>query len=662
MSTAQHPTEKIHTIQWRRLFSWLVLALVIGGLLWLGWHGWMAWRAAGKLRDDLGRLQALTESDKPRQGIGETLAVLPALCADMDDFADAAGPFLALTPYLGWLPEIGPTVQSAPHLVECAQHLLRAGETAAEAIGPALKGPDSGLSLSKLTALLAASRDNWPAVQQEIEASRRARERINTARLHPKVQALLTLLDKYLPLLEAGAEGARWAPDLLGAGTPRAYLLLVQNEDELRATGGFISGAARLTLQDGKVVELSFEDSYAVDDLRRPYPPPPQPLRDFMAAEQLLFRDSNWSPDFPTSAEVALTLYAMGKGLEADGVVALDQRAIAMMVGALGTLQVEGWPQPITGKNVLAAAREAWEPKAGITEEWWEHRKDFMAALFRAAMRRLEDEPEQVDWPALAQALWQALRERHLMIYVREAGPAEWLYAQGWDGALRDVPGDYLMVLDTNMGFNKVNAVVQQSLEYLVDLSHPEEPRAYLQVRHTHPMQGWQGVCRQEARYDATYEEMTRRCYWNYLRVLAPRGSELIEGLGHPIPAEALLRGQPYDGKITAYEEDGKQVFAALMLLAPGQTLDTRLVYRLPADILQAGRTDNSRAYSLTIQKQPGTEAVPLRVMMVLPAEAEITAVSPTPAVRGRNTLTFELTLRTDQTLRVEWREAGAEK
>ena len=646
----------------RRPLGWLVLAITAAGLLWLGWRGWMLWRAAGKLRDDLGRIQAVVRSDNPQQSIGEVLSALPALRADMDDLAGAAGPFLALAPYLGWLPEIGPTIQSAPYLLECARHLLRAGETAAEALGPALKGSDSGLSLSRLTALLAASRDSWPAVHQELEAGRRARERVDAGHLHPKVQALLALLDKYLPLLEVGAESARWAPDLLGTGRPRTYLLLVQNEDELRATGGFISGAARLTLQDGKVTALSFEDSYAVDDLSRPYPPPPQPLRDFMAAEQLLFRDSNWSPDFPTSAEVALALYAMGKGLEADGVIALDQRAITMVVGALGTLQIEGYPHPITGKNVLSAAREAWEPKAGITEEWWEHRKDFMAALFRAALRRLEDEPEEVDWPALAQALWQALRERHLMIYVREAGPAEWLHAQGWDGALQKPSGDFLMVLDTNMGFNKVNALVQQSVEYLVDLSHAEEPRAYLRVRHIHPLEGWQGVCRQEARYDAAYEQMTQRCYWNYLRVLAPRGSDLIEDLGHPIPAEALLQGKPYDGRIIPYEEDGKQVFATLLLLAPGQTLDTRLVYRLPADILQTGSTDNSRSYSLTVQKQPGTGAVPLRVIMVLPAEAKIMDVSPTPAARGKNTLTFELRLDTDQALHVEWRTAGAEK
>lgn len=659
MSTSQHPLPS-RCVEWRRFLGWLALALIAGGLLWLGWRGWRVWRAAQQLQDDLGRLQAAAGSDNLQQGMGDALSAVPALRADVDNLANAAGPFLALAPHLGWLPQIGPTVQSAPYLLECVQHLLRAAESAAEALGPALNGPDAGIPLPKMTAVLAASRDQWPAIQRELAAGRQAREHIDAARLHPRVQALLALLDRYLPLLEAGAEAAPWVPDLLGAGEARTYLLLVQNEDELRATGGFISGAARITVKNGRVVELSFEDSYAVDDLRRPYPPPPQPLRDFMAAEQLLFRDSNWSPDFPTSAEVAITLYAMGKGREADGVIALDQRAIEMLVGGLGTLQVEGYPHPITGKNVLAAAREAWEPKAGITEEWWEHRKDFMAALFRAALRRLEEEPAQVNWPALAQALWRAFRERHLMMYVREAGPREWLNARGWDGALREPAGDFLMVLDTNMGFNKVNAVVQQSLEYLVDLSHPGEPRAYLQVRHTHPLQGWQGVCRQEARYDETYERMTQRCYWNYLRVLVPRGSELIEGLGHPVPAEALLRGKPYDGEISIYEEDGKQVFAALMLLAPGQTLDTRLAYRLPADIIGSDTAAGRSVYALTVQKQPGTQAIPLRVMVVLPADAQILDTSPTPAARGRSTLTFEFRLDTDQSLRVEWRGAGA--
>lgn len=651
----ESPSRKI---VWRRHLGRLILILAAAGLLWLGWYAWLTWRCGERLRADLSRLEALASGNPAGQDLGEALAIVSALRADLDALAEASRPFLALAPHLGWLPELGPTVRAVPHLLECTQHLLRAGEMAVDALGPALDHPEEGLSPQRLAELLAETRDQWPLVQQALEAGRLARERVDAESLHPRLQGLLARLDHYLPLLEAGAKGAYWAPALLGIDEARTYLILVQNEDELRATGGFISGAALVKVQDGKVTELSFEDSYAVDDLRRPYPPPPQPLRDFMAVEQLLFRDSNWSPDFPTTAEVAMTLYAMGKGRQADGVIALDQRAIAMLIEGLGALQVEGYPHPVRGENVLEVAKEAWAPKAGITEEWWEHRKDFMAGLMRAALRRLEEDPDQVEWAKLAGALWQALQERHILVFVRDGGPAEWLQAQGWDGALQDTPGDFLMVLDTNMGFNKVNALVGQSLEYLVDLSYPEEPRAELRVRHTHPLQGWQEVCRQEARYDITYAQMTQRCYWNYLRVLAPRGSVLLEGRGHPVPAEALLSGKAFPGSFSASEEDGRQVFATLLLLAPGQTIETRLSYRLPADILEPG--DGRYVYSLTVRKQPGTEAVPIRVMVVLPADAKVLEVVPTPAAKGRSTLTFELRLITDQTLRVEWAVLGS--
>ncbi|MGQ9516630.1 MAG: DUF4012 domain-containing protein, partial [Anaerolineae bacterium] len=544
-------------------------------------------------------------------------------------------------------------------LLECAQHLLRAGEMAVDALRPASEHLEEGLSPQRLAGILAEARDRWPQVQRELEAGRLARERIDAESLHPRLQGLLARLDRYLPLLEAGVGGAYWAPALLGVGEARTYLVLVQNEDELRATGGFISGVALVKVQDGRVVELSFEDSYAVDDLRRPYPPPPQPLRDFMAVEQLLFRDSNWSPDFPTTAEVAMTLYAMGKGRQADGVIALDQRAIAMLMEGLGALQVAGYPRPVSGENVLEAAKEAWEPKAGITEEWWEHRKDFMAELLRAALRRLEEEPDQVDWATLAGAFWQALQERHIMVFVRDGGPAGWLNAMGWDGTLRETAGDFLMVVDTNMGFNKVNALVEQSLEYLVDLSDPQGPRAELRVRHVHPLKGWQGVCRQEARYDMTYLEMTQRCYWDYLRVLAPRGSVLLEGKGHPVPAEALLSGKAFPGSFSASEEDGRQVFATFLLLAPGQTMETSLSYRLPAVVIQAGETAGTLRYTLTVQKQPGTSAVPLRVFVILPMAAELRHTQPRPAAIGPHTLTYELTLTADQFLCVEWTVPG---
>ena len=124
-----------------------------------------------------------------------------------------------------------------------------------------------------------------PGYREQIARAQAARERIDTARLSPRIQSLLARYDEAYPLADKGLALLEVAPQLLGADQPRTYLILVQNEEELRATGGFISAAGRVTLDAGQIVSLIIEDSYAVDDFTTPYPDPPAPLRDYMGID-----------------------------------------------------------------------------------------------------------------------------------------------------------------------------------------------------------------------------------------------------------------------------------------------------------------------------------------------------------------------------------------
>ena len=102
-------------------------------------------------------------------------------------------------------------------------------------------------------------------------------------------------------MLRQGFSALTVAPQLLGMDRPRTYLVLALNEDELRPGGGFITGVGEIRVQAGKVITMTFRDSYAVDDFTQPYPDPPEPMRRYMGLDLLVLRDSNWSPDFPTA-------------------------------------------------------------------------------------------------------------------------------------------------------------------------------------------------------------------------------------------------------------------------------------------------------------------------------------------------------------------------
>ena len=92
---------------------------------------------------------------------------------------------------------------------------------------------------------------------------------------------------------------------------PRTYLVLVQNSHELRATGGFIAAVGRVSVDGGRLVDFDFQDSYALYSDRSTYPPAPQAMQQYMGIPLLVMRDANWSPDFPTTAQVARALYML---------------------------------------------------------------------------------------------------------------------------------------------------------------------------------------------------------------------------------------------------------------------------------------------------------------------------------------------------------------
>ncbi len=650
----------------RRLLVAICLVLLLAGTLWLASALYRVWQAGQAVKADLERLEAMVGGGAEDLDVEEAVALLHATRADLERLSAAARPFLRLAPYLGWLPRYGPDIQAGPALLEIALEVTRAGEIAVEPLVPLLErvqtggtGPDDRGLLEEVTAVAAQAQPEWEEALAHVEAARSARDRVDAGRLSPRVRGLVDRLDRYLPLFERGLKGGLVLPRLLGADGRRVYLILVQNEDELRATGGFISGVARVAVEGGELLEVEFEDSYAVDDLSQPYPEPPSPLREYMLIDLWLFRDSNWSPDFPTSARTAMTLYAVGRDVVADGVIALDQQAIQRLVDALGPLEVEGYPEPVTGENVIRAAREAWAPGEAPADDWWRHRKDFMAHLLEAVLRRVREEPERVDPARLARAVLQSLERKDLLVYLQDEQAADLLKELGWDGAMRSVSGDYLMVVDTNMGFNKVNALVEESLEYVVDLTDPARPRAVLTVRHRHPVAEGESPCRQEPRYDPTYEQMTRRCYWDYLRVYVPPNSTLLAATPHPVPGEAMMSGRPTSGEVTVESaETGHQVFATFFLLPPGQALETRFEYLLPTDVLRALGSGEVE-YTLTVQKQPGTRGVDLEVRLLLPQGADLATSDPSPASADGGEVRYALRLDTDRVLRVVLRGIG---
>jgi hypothetical protein len=408
-----------------------------------------------------------------------------------------------------------------------------------------------------------------------------------------------------LTIGEAGARLGPYLPWLLGMDAPRTYLMLIQNNHELRPTGGFIAAVGRITVDKGSIKDLDFVDSYKIYSSTSTYPPAPLPMQQYMDIPILVMRDANWSPDLPITAQVARALYAQDVGAQVDGVITIDLAAVRHLVGALGALEVPGADAPITGDNIEQQVINFWEKPVGSEQtatdgmnmDWWSQRKDFIPSIAKVALNRIKS--GNVNYPALLNAAQTALDDRSIQIWVNEPQVQKVLADARWDGGLHPIDGaDYVAVVDTNVGYNKVDKAVERSLTYSVTWPNgPTKPAlATLALDYTHPITREDPGCDPAPRYGKAYEDMVARCYFDYVRIYAPGGSKLISFDGVE-PQSITSR----DG------EHNTEEMAGYFVMPPNGKHQVLITYRLPAGI-------TPEKYQLLIQRQSGTKALPVTI------------------------------------------------
>ncbi|MCA9969692.1 MAG: DUF4012 domain-containing protein [Anaerolineales bacterium] len=656
------------TSRWlRRLFLLGLLLLVLG----LGLKAWRIAQAARSLLASQAEAEALLADGLLTADPAATRDLLHGIRQDVVTLRTETAVFLPLTPYLGWLPEIGPLVVAAPPLLEMADAGTAAAVSAYDGLAPALVTlQDPALAgQARIAALLQTLDAAAPRLAQaaaDFDRLVAARSRLGDTSAFPaQLQALLRQADPWLPVAQDGLRVAQVLPALMGLDGPRRYLILAQNENEVRPTGGFLAGAGLLTVANGTISDVSFLDANQVDawdagyqGLLKPYADPPEPLQTFMGLELFLFRDANFWPDFPTSAGMAMDLYSYGQDAPPlDGAIAIDQQFLRLLVQVVGAVEIPEEAVTITAANVISAMQAAWGRDDDQTRsEWIFDRKSFLGYFASAILSQLLDNFASIDPLYLVDTMIQAIDERHLQLTMRDPAVEAALDAAGWNGRLHNRPNqDVLMVVDTNVGYNKVNLYVERQTAYRVDLGSGQAETA-VTYRHTGADPG--EPCFQGTPYtaDVTYLGRAETCYWNYLRIYTPAGSSLQDATRHVLPGDTLFLGETIDRPAQTLTDDptGLTVFANQFLLPWAQTLTSQYRYALPP-VTQPG-ADGAQVYRLTVYKQAGTAPEPLQVAVQLPPGAQFVSAAPAPTTAADGLLQFALTLDGNLLLEVVYR------
>ena len=487
---------------------------------------------------------------------------------------------------------------------------------------------DSGIELTNLIDDILSDKALIAQAKYYSEEIERQHARIEISALPFRFQDDFQMLEPFIPAIISSGKIFPLLPDLAGMNAPAEYLLLALNHDELRGGGGFITAMGTATLNSLVDIDFEMQDSYQIDDLSKSYPLPPQPLQDFMLAGIWVPRDGNWSADFPTSAQTVQSLYELSTAQKTNGVIAFDQQTVQKFLEVMGPINMdpsqELW---VNSDNVLEYMYASWG-QASDSENWWANRKDFVGILGKAMLQSLINTRDYKKIIALAKVSHELLQSGHLMLYFNEPAIQSILAELDLDAAVQYQGGDFLYWVDSNIGFNKVDAVIIRKLTYEVDLTDLDNPTAHLTMDYEHPLEAVI-PCVHEATYgkEIAYTNMFQRCYWDYWRLYTAPSTKLLNANVQAVPGELLLSGNDWLGQVDLESDlPGLGMVAGLQVVPTNTVRKLELDFDLDPEILtyQSGII----GYELNLQKQLGLIGLPIDILLKIPNNYEFLNIS----------------------------------
>ncbi len=389
---------------------------------------------------------------------------------------------------------------------------------------------------------------------------------------------------------------------LLGVDGTRVYLVLFQNDKELRPTGGFMTAYSIMDVEDARFEPVSSNDIYNLDAQYNPHEPAPDPIVEYIKGPYIIdqsirLRDMNWSPDFKESMEgFAEEIEDLGID-EIDGIIAVDTQLLVYLLDAIGPIGVPGFgnfsteiipecncPQVIYELESFADIEGpiVWDPVSGeivYSPPNTDNRKKIIGPLMNSIMANALGQPKE-KLPELFEAAFKSVIEKHVLFYLLDEDAQAAVEAFGVAGRMDEFAGDYLHINDANLGGRKSNLYVTQEVEQDIEIAGDGTVTKTVTITYKNP-----------EKHDGWLNSVLP----NWVRVYVPQGSNLIDVSG-------------LEEKEEPYEEFGKTVFAGYFELRPEGVAKVTLTYTLPQKF-----DDN---YSLFIQKQPGKH-MPLYIMNV---------------------------------------------
>jgi len=441
----------------------------------------------------------------------------------------------------------------------------------------------------------------------------------------------------------------------LGNFANKRYLLIFQNNTELRATGGFIGSYALLDFANGKIknIEVPAGGSYDTEGGLSVLIKAPKPLQ--LVNPLWYFWDANWWPDWPTSAKKLMWFYDKSGGPTVDGVISFTPNVFADFLDIFGPIDMsEAYGVILTADNLIdnlqkiveknnidqssfststppllspansaeIAGQEASastdelaaEPPSKITnfpaEINYHKPKKIIGDLLLKLINNPPDIANGNNLVSLINLFGKNVKTKQILFYFTDNELQEKIEKYGWDGRIVHTKWDYLSVINTNIAGQKTDRVIEEEISHQAEIQVDGSIIDSVEIKRAHT-----GI---------KNELFTGVRNVDWMRIYVPLGAELIAADGFKKPDDIYF-SQPEDfwqndqdvfdqessaqidgaSGINIYTEAGYTVFANWSMVDPGETAIIHLKYKLPFAIVKPEDSANGLIDKLISLVQP---------------------------------------------------------
>lgn len=413
-----------------------------------------------------------------------------------------------------------------------------------------------------------------------------------------KIIAANRLLSEVVSQSEVALPLFKYLPELAGYNQEKNYLILFENNTELRPTGGFIGSYGLLTIKDGDIVSIHTDDIYNLDKLSKDklQVAAPWPMTAYNNQKYLFLRDANWSPDWPTTARQLEWFWNVERAnanlppVHLDGIIAITPDFIANFLAVTGPITADGIT--FTSDNFTYQLEQ--QVEFAYAEKGIElaNRKDIIGDLTKDIIARIS-KAKAAELFQVWLAMKKNIDEKQVLAYMTNPELQSYLAQENWSGEMKQTDGDYLYVVDANLAALKTDQVMKRSINYSVSPSASGDLLAKVEITYQHTGRSVPAL-------------ITK--YRSYTRVYVPTDSWFTKAY---FKDSKGLEDLSIEKEVEIKNELGHRYAGVFLTVEPGTTKTLVLEYRLPKtvkDMLESG------LYTLSVQKEPGTPGHKLKI------------------------------------------------